>query len=335
MDDGWTAFFSLLGIVSTLFVIIIYRGYFKAESVSSAGNSILVYFIGLIKLVPIGLFLVGPIADTINGKQAISSIPTIATFITMIILKLISVFMGGPEFAQNLSSDNSNGAWCTLPGLEFFENPFFPSSFLASTIIGFYYLFWSLKIDKQQMFIGSILGIAILSSFIQFTFGGCAPYYKTFFGYGGIETALLSIILGVIVAGITFASSTVGGMQNNPFYGLTNNLTLSNLGPGIDPNSGTIPQPSQNAGFAYGSCPPGFLVLDEANCIQCSSAFAQVMNGQCISTDPRYTPPDPPVIKPKSGTRQYNQSGGTQEGEQTFVAELYKNGQIVTESIGV
>jgi len=332
MDTGWLLFTILASLVGVglLFALraYIYKLAYPAEYIIFPA-------LVLTKVLPIGFLMTGPIIDIINSKGVVSSIPTLASLATLLIFKGISMIWAPVPFFDSLTSDNS-GFWCTLPGFEYFENPFLPSSILTSTIIGFYYVFWASKINQQILPVSAVAGTAILGSVMQFQLGGCSPYYKTIFGYGGAETILLSLLVGTIVAGITFGSSTAGGMQNNPLFGFTAAAPVP--GPGGKPAcpSGTFPDPSTG-----NCCPVGsYWDLSTQTCKTTSpnptcpvgqKYFEADSTGPAGCRCPNGSMPDSNGGCPSSVSS--NQSGAPQ-GEQTFVAELYKNGQMITQSIG-
>jgi len=279
--------------------------------------------------------------DVINSKGIVSSIPTSATLSTLLLGKLISMIWAPVPYFDKLSSETSN-FWCTLPGFEFFENPFIPSSILTSTIIGFYYLFWASKNNQQIIQISSIAGLAIFGSVLPFVISNCSSYYKTIFGFGGAETIFWSLLVGTIIAAITFGSSTASGMQNNPLYGF--NLS----GPSPSGIGGTGDCPNGSMPNDQGGCDPVPGMSGGTNCPDGTYYSANIGNGNpgCVpipGQSGKVNCPTGSVFDPSANngsggcvmsTYSSKQSGPVQAGEQTFVAELYKNGQVVTQSIG-
>lgn len=334
MDSGWLAFTILFSIVVLGMLGFSLRSYFTGVGLPI--SSLAFPFLLLTKVLPIGFLMTGPIMDIINSKGLVSSIPTIATLSALILFKGISMFWAPVPFFENLSS-NTSGFWCTLPGFEYFENPFLPSSILTSTIIGLYYIFWASKNNQQLLPVSAISVAAIFGSILQFTLGGCSPYYKTLFGYGGNETIFWSLLVGTAVAGITFGFSTMGGMQNNPLFGI-------NLGGGP---AGTGGCPDGSMPNDQGGCDPVPNMAGGTNCPDGTYYSPDIGNGipGCVSTPgqagkvncPTGSTYDPSANNGTGGcvmsTYSSRQSSAPQ-GEQTFVAELYKNGQMITQSIG-
>lgn len=329
--DGWIAFWILFSIVIALFGGLMFRNYLNiSEGASSSIISILKAVILFIpKMLPIGLLLIGPLIDIVNNKGLVSSIPTIATLSTLLVLKGLSAIWSPVPYFENLSGDSSS-FWCTLPGFEYFENPFIPSSILTSAIVGFYYLFWASKINQQQTAIGATVAVAIVGSALQFTVGNCERYYKTFFGYGGNETIFYSIAIGAIVAGITFGSSTINGMVNNPFYGLE--AAINTAIPKATPSSiGRCPYGQHNTGTT--SSPVCVSQACNTNYTWVDASWGITSTDGCVADSIINSNVGPGGLN--SAKTNSNQSSAPQGGEQTFVAELYKNGQMITQSIGV
>jgi hypothetical protein len=327
--DGWIAFWILLSIVIISFGGLMFRNYLNiSESSSSSIIAVLKAVILFIpKILPIGLLLIGPLIDIVNNKGLVSSIPTIATLSTLLVLKGLSAIWSPVPYFENLSGDSSS-FWCTLPGFEYFENPFIPSSILTSTIVGFYYLFWASKINQQQMAIGATVAVAIVGSAMQFSVGNCEKYYKTFFGLGGNETIFYSLLIGTIVAGITFGSSTVNGMVNNPFYGLETAINTAMPPKGTPSSIGRCPLGQHNTGTT--SSPICVSQACNTNYTWADASWGITSSDGCVadSVINSNVGPGGPAVSSR-------QSAAPQGGEQTFVAELYKNGQMITQSIGL
>jgi hypothetical protein len=273
---------------------------------SYGGNLLFLLLTFVVNIAPISLLLFGPILDLINRpSQVITSLPSVLVFGTLIIGKLFDISRFGLSTYAKTAGTNETGIWCTLPGLEWFENKFFPSSLFTVSLLLTYYTIWSLRLYG---FSGSSIAFLCVNVFFPLTlavmlfkFGpGCSDFYVF-----GTSSILLAIGLGVV---FSLLAGFLTPISFNPF------ITMNSGGGGgggggtpIIPGSATCPAGQEySTGDSSGS----------AGC-RCINSKLPPINGRCYSQE------NP------------NQSSAPSGQEQTFVAELYKNGQLVSsESIG-
>jgi len=272
----------------------------------------------LVNIVPIGIFTSGIISDLIHGEVRLG-IPAYGSLLLLILLSTISRFMqtGMPPFTEGLTSDSAD-FWCTLPGLEFLENMWFPSSILTSMSIALYYFWWNVNSpgSTTYKFGGALVAVVLATNLIGFKMGNCSPYYRPLFQAGGGWFVLFqTYLLALVFSGLMWTVVKLAYPSKNPLI----NLQGSSSGNTNDSGSGS----GSGSGGGWGGyglgCPPGQQKTEKRFCIVCDPATSIVVGENCVPDDSK-----------KSLS---NQSGVVQNGEQTFVAELYKNGQLVTESI--
>jgi hypothetical protein len=279
-------------------------------------------------IIPAAVLLYGPISDIIN-REIVSGIPTYTSFFFLLLVRIMSLM-----FTQNLPSDSGTGQdiWCTLPGFEWLENPFFPSSVFSTVLVSLYYIYWSGYTSTEKRLSVTAGGLtAIALSFAQFALGGCSSFYMSIAGQGMWANFVLATGLGAAISGMLYGGFVNDGTKN-PFNAGSYTSGSGSI-PDPSPPSPPSPRPRPPGSRLYGDCPDGYQELNDSSCIKCAAAYASVIDGKCVSNDPRYTPPNPPVIIPKPRTRNpiQNTSSAPSGDEQTFVAELYKNGQLITE----
>jgi len=245
----------------------------------------------LVNILPISFFIYGFVADMFKGEFK-SSLPSVIALGCISLFKLADTFSSsGTAALPSGASLNDSGVWCTLPGLEFLENPWIPTSLFTFSLIIFYYALMAWETPSTGTLnlylwgIGAVGSAAIMTMNTQ---AGCSNYYVWTF------SSLLSLLLG---AGLGSLSAWLVATTNpslNPF------LTSSGSGDrGIAGTGSTSWDPTQPATGKV-TCPPNQVYLPAT--------------GTCVKT---------PQSSPPTGD------------EQTFVAELYKNGQLIsTESIG-
>jgi len=269
----------------------------------SVGNGLLLLLIFVVNIAPISLLLFGPILDLINRpKQVITSLPSVLVFGTLIIGKLFDMSRFGLSTYTKTAGTNESGIWCTLPGLEWFENKFFPSSLFTVSLLLTYYTIWSFRLygssGSSIVFLCVNVFFPLLLAVMLFKFGpGCSDFYVY-----GTYSILLAIGLGVV---FSLLAGFLTPISFNPF------ITMNSGGGGVGGRvpgseiaaSGTTPWDPTNPASGKVNCPPNQTYLPAT--------------GTCVTM-------------PSS-----NQSSAPSGQEQTFVAELYKNGQLVSsESIG-
>lgn len=280
---------------------------FLGTGVSSfVGNPILLILVFIVNIAPVSLLLFGPMGDLINRGQFVSSLPSVIIIGTLILGKLFDITKFGVPNYTKTAGINETGIWCTLPGLEWFENKFFPSSLFTITLLLTYYTTWSYRMYGFTtgfiIFLCANFIFPLLLAAMVFKFGpGCSDFYVygTYSILLAIGLGLVSLLLGSFLPvsfnpfNFRIPGSEIAG-SGTPFS-LTGSFSL--------PASGTTPWDPSNPASGKVNCPPNQTYLPAT--------------GTCVTL-------------PSS-----NQSSAPSGQEQTFVAELYKNGQLVSsESIG-
>lgn len=328
---GWV----LTAVLSAL-VIFQYYGRSAPSSVNIFDGPLGLMVKSFFNIIPFGLFSFGIVSDMIF-QEVKMSIPSYAIITVMIILRALTGFAQTagwiPSSFSTPGPSDTNQLWCSLPGLEFLENAFVPSSVFSSMTVLFYYLWWAVNTGQHVQSIGITTLIVMSTTTVQFVMGKCTPLFMNFLpGAGALGVLFPTWLLSMFVSGMVFSLVLGIDRSKNPL----SNIPASTSGSGstsanfVCPNgadtNGQCLGPSSGPG-GFGSCPDGYLVLNDTTCIKCASAFASVIDGKCVSNDPRYTPPNPPETKNKSGS--YTSPVKPVSSEQTFVAELYKDGELV------
>jgi hypothetical protein len=269
------ALYTLGGIVGVGIIgVLLYR---NRENIPDGAGTIPVGMLTFIaNVMPFALIMYGFSGALINQelRLAIPSIAAVGSIFVFGVISQIVAKYGG----TNLSAQDSSGKlWCSIPGLESVESPYFPTAIMSTCIISAYYMgwAWSTGYKSSMPLLISFLVILVIQSII-FLAGECLSSYIPPFG-SSLMIFLIPVLLGLAIGGISFAST---GQRSdlNPF-----NIPLS------------------SPAAAVPTCPSG----------------GAPVNGICPNTG-------------GSGYSQQVQGGGD---ENTFVAELYKNGQLVTDSI--
>lgn len=352
MDSGWIAFTVLLSVLGIAIMLGLVKSYlFPVATVTQDAftklfGGILGGFLRMsLNVVPITLFTFGFASDLINQEMRMS-IPSIAAFLLMIVLRALTTVqqMRGalPQFAP--AGGDASQFFCTLPGLEFIENPWLPTSVLSTIIISFYYLFWAAHYGQKLALIGAITGFAVAASTLQFTLGSCANLYVNMIpSLRGFGVLLPAWIVGLIVAGITYGVVVSVYPSKSP------------IAPGA---AGSLVIPGGSQVIPGGTCGPGFTDDGTGNCIpvipgaKCAPGFYDDGSGNCVAPTPNQTCPvgqkyfeadsrGPAGCRCPDGTMPgsggtcgfANQSSAPSGGEQTFVAELYRNGKLISSSL--
>ena len=268
MSDQTTGIWEGAGgtIGAILLIGIIYGMYSRYGSTPSVGAVSFVKSItaGFVNLIPISMLMFGIVTDVFQGTTRFG-IPSYATLSAMLLFGVIGQIVGS-GMGLKLSTSTSvpdTMVWCSLPGLESVESPWFPMALLTITVVPFYYLWWALNTAGQSPTMPAIIWGATTAVYLfVFYAGDCG---SSFFPIGGnvFVNLLITIILGMIVSASAFGAAKAYNL--NPY----------------------MPNPTAPA-----------------------------------------SAPAPGVQSPTPGTSQ-----PVQDGELTFVADLYKNGQLVTESI--
>lgn len=265
---------------------------------SYVGNPILLILVFIVNIAPVSLLLFGPMVDLINRGQFVSSLPSVIIIGTLILGKLFDITKFGVSNYTKTAGINETGIWCTLPGLEWLENKFFPSSLFTITLLLTYYTTWSYRMYGFTtgfiIFLCANFIFPLLLAAMVFKFGpGCSDFYVY-----GTYSILLAIGLGLVF------SIPIGSflpVSFNPFNFRIPGSEIAAIGTtSWDPTnpatgSGTTPWDPTGQNL----CQKGTVWDNSAK--KCIPLTSSALSGQ----------------------------------EQTFVAELYKNGQLVSsESIG-
>lgn len=215
-------------------------------------------------VLPFALLMYGFAGDIINSEFRLS-VPSIAAILSIIVLGISGRWYAGSSGADLSAQDSTGSSWCTIPGLEQFENPYLPTAFVSTAVIAIYYISWAADVKKST---GSLLmsfGVILMLQLSSFFWADCAPSYIGMFG--NVATGIfIATLLGGAIGAISWASVRGKG-QFNPF----------------------------------------------------------IVQGASASGGP------PPVTGPLAQNYSQPVQGGGDEN--TFVAELYKNGELVTQTI--
>jgi len=275
----------------------------SVELPTGFGDGMTYFLAFLSNFAPFSLFAYGFVGDVINGGNYRLAIPSVAALVPMLMLGAYTLYLVATG-ALDLTAQNTTGlVWCTIPGLEHIESPYIPTAFIATSTILLYYFWWSLQTYghiSTGLWAGALAVIVV--QVVSFFVGECRKSY-TPFGNIGLNI-IVALFIGVVVSASTFGVYR-GDPTKNPF-----NISMTGTGAGGGsgmqcPNGGTVEfnkagQPICKNTGVLAKCPDGSVPID----------------GKC----PYKT----------TGTSQQVQGGGD---ENTFVAELYKNGQLVTDSI--
>jgi len=269
------AFMTLGGIVALGAIgFLLYR---NRENIPSGIGQIPIGMLTFIaNVMPFAMLLYGFSGDIINQEFRLS-IPSIAAVGSVFVFGIITQLIAKSNGTDLSAQDSTGTLWCTIPGLESAESPYFPTAVMSTCIVAFYYLCWAWSTgSKSSNILLATFGTILALQVVTFGFGECFASYQAPYG-SSLLIILMPILLGAAIGSISFAAT---GQQSryNPF-----NIPLSSP-------SAAIP-----------TCPNG----------------GSPLNGVCPNTG-------------GSGHSQQVQGGGD---ENTFVAELYKNGQLVTDSI--
>ena len=302
---------STLGVV--LFGLLMYVLYRNRDSLPSGIGEIPTTFVTFIaNMMPFALLAYGIAGDVVNQEGPRLSIPSIAAVASILVIG-IGTQMFATSYGANLSAQDSSGLmWCTIPGLEGVESPYFPTAFMSTALIGFYYLCWAWHTGRPSTSTLLAFGIVWIAQFATFIFGECQLSYKPLFYGSVLPNILLSTLAGIVIGAISFGSAS-GNARLSPY-----NLPGGSASGASGQTGGGDTGPS-------GDCPAGTKSIGNHTCKSasggapvCESGFA-MHRGNCQR-----------LLKNNPGHSQPVQDGGD---ENTFVAELYKNGQLVTDSI--
>lgn len=303
MDPWETAFIVLVTLVG-LFTV--GTGIFKYKDSFPPGildiPFALITFLG--NLMPFALVAYGIAGDMINQDGVRLSIPSLAAlgaiFLVGISGKMIAINGG-----QDLSNQETGGlVWCTIPGLESVESPYFPTAIMSTMIIAFYYMCWAWSTPSRLAWpLGLFFSIVYAVQLLAFMNGECAASYIPPFG-GILGSIIISSVLGIAIGSISWAA-TGRATQFSPF-----NIPLGS--PSGASGSTCMPGESRVAN----GCKENFTEHFSDKKLRCDPGYAEVQ-GACVEAT-------------TTGGHSQQVQGGD---ENTFVAELYKNGRLVTDSI--
>jgi len=290
-----------------------------AGNIANTYSSIFITFLS--NFLPFAIFTAGFISDIIHLEWR-SSIPGLAGLVAVVLIKFVTSFT---TFGLT-TSDNSATSWCTIPGLESLENPILPMAFVLTSTILFYYTYWTGHPGSPSVNVFAIItGVILLIQMVSFSISGnCQDYYYLIPGPLGIAgNVIAAVAVGATVAGVAYlgvsAQTKFRGGDYNPFLRGPSSTGASGPSPAPDiPASGgkcangtdAVKTPSGKRG-----CPTSSLVCPDG-----SKAFREGTRLFC-----------PPV---SYGMNQSSaQPSVGEDGDIYVLADLYKNGQLVTESI--
>jgi len=293
----------------------------SGASIAGDYSSVLITFLS--NFLPFALFTFGFMSDIVHLEWR-ASIPSFAGVAAVV---LVAIIEGFTDIGLT-RADNSATSWCTIPGLESLENPLLPMSFILSSTILVYYLCWTGRPGSPSMNVfGIVAGLVLLIQMVSFSISGnCKDYYYIMSPTLGVAANVLAAIaVGAAIAGITFgsvsASTVFGGSGDyNPF--LRGQPSTGASGP--PPRTPNIPahggkcadgsNVKKTPSGKYG-CPSSSLICPDG-----SKAFREGTMLFC-----------PPV---SNGMNQSSaQPTVGEDGDIYVLADLYKNGQPVTQSI--
>jgi len=318
-DPWFVAFmvlFSLLGISGLMYMGYIPRvaGTGAATAAGDIASAIITF---LSNFLPFALFTFGFMSDVVHLEWR-ASIPSVAGLGAIVLLKVVSMFT---NFGLT-RSDNSATSWCTIPGLEVLENPFLPMAFVLTSTVLFYYSYWtgypgSPSTNVFAIVAGIIFSVQMSSFYLS---GNCKDYYYLTPNVGVAGNVVLSALLGAIVAGIAFGSAIgSGGDAMNPYLRGASSTGASG-GQLLCPNGDALK--FDDKGVPYCEKPPG------PKCPDGTTPFPVTVNGKQVMVCPA----------PVGATTKIGQSMSTPtvgaDGDIFVLADLYKNGQPVTDSLG-
>lgn len=302
MDPWEAAFISVITIVGVLaggVGLYRYREYLPPGIVEIP--KALLTFLG--NLMPLSLIAYGFAGDIINQDGFRLAIPSVAAVLSIFVVGVSSKIAARNSGRELSEQDTSGLVWCTIPGLEHVESPYFPTAFMSTAAIAFYYMCWSWSTPSKMSWpLAMMFSIVYAVQFLAFMNGECSASYIP--PYGGIlGSILISTLLGAVVGTVAWAS-TGKAIQFSPF-----NIPLG------------------SASGASG-CLPGETSIANG----CREKFTEhFTSGKKVRCDPGYIESSGNCVEASTtGGHSQQVQGGD---ENTFVAELYKNGQLVTDSI--
>ena len=338
MDGGWIAFTTVMVIFGVAVMLGVIKSYlFPVATVTQDAftklfGGVLGGFLRMsLNVVPITLFTFGFASDIIN-QEIRMCIPALSSFIFMLILRIVTTVqqMRGslPQFAP--AGGDASSFFCTLPGLEFIENPWVPTSVLSTIMISFYYLYWATGSGQKLGLIGAITGFVVAASTLQFTLGSCANLYVNMIpSLGGFGVLLPTWIIGIVASGIVYGIIKGSYPTKNPLINIPDvagpsTYTVAPLGQLTRCPVGSHKTGTDSVGNAICGTPPTACPL---NTTWVDADWGIASTGQCIGNSSLPSTRDDPLQSAR------NQTSAPSGGEQTFVAELYRNGKLISSTL--
>lgn len=319
MDSGWIAFSVLLVVVIGFYIK---NAYYGTSPISSyPGNlNVLKYISPFINVVPVAILFSGIFSDIFHQEVKLG-VPSYGVLVALGFAKILSLWLQSTgmisKFSDAAPSNDTSTFWCTIPGLEMLENPFFPSSIFSSITILAYYLYWTNVGTLQYQYIGALLAFVLSGTFIGFSLGQCHPYYLNLVPNAGSFGVLIpTVLLSFLCAGIIFGAVSAD-QSKNPTIG----MNVSGGGSsGGSPGSGGSGGSGSSGGFGgYGTkCPPGQEKTEKQFCIPCDIKTSYVVGEKCV---------------PKDSGVASNQTPADNGLGQLVEVKAYKNGVEVTDSL--
>lgn len=201
----------LEGVSSSLGVVLLGVGMFllyknKDYLPTGIGEIPTTFLTFVANMMPFALLAYGIAGDVVNQEGPRLSIPSITAVASILVIGIGSQMFATSQGADLSAQDSSGLMWCTIPGLEGVESPYFPTAFMSTAIIGFYYLCWSWHTGRPWTPTLIAFLIVWAAQFATFIFGECQLSYKPLFGGVGFNI-LISTVFGIIFGAIAFASS--------------------------------------------------------------------------------------------------------------------------------
>jgi hypothetical protein len=301
LDETWAIVITVFATIAGLALISYLWTQFGKSDFNSFGRGVdaTVIFTFLTNILPFSLLGYGFAADIID-QQFRRSLPSILAVGVSAIVGLVTQLYAGNQ-RVNLSVQETTGrVWCTIPGLESLESPYIPTSFIATGTIMSYYLYWMSRNGRTDNWkMATTFAVILFFQITTFFAGDCQQSY-----IGPAVNFLVSLGIGAVTGGIAYGIAQVNPIMFNPFDV-----------PGAA--SGNLCEPGQTR--VVNGCQESFSNrehMTSGKVLHCDAGFVEA-NGQCVKNDLSLGGHSKPV----------------EEEENVFVAELYKNGQLVTDSI--
>jgi len=267
-------------------------------------------------VIPLAGILFGFAADVIVYHEFRASLPSVVCITLVLLSSIVSrgVFSMNNDSSLLSTQSVTNSTWCSIPGLEALESPYVPMIFTISSFMLTYYGAWN-TVGASRDTVTTIIAVScgvILAQMLSFGFvSDCPKFFQplTFYIKSPVWNILLALLIGSVVGGSTFLGTFYSDAARwNPMSTRPSN---SNQMPGPTCKGGVTPDKTASGRpgckTTDAKCPDGSIPFKENGVSYCPPTVENFEN-------PQHTEP-------------------VQENEQTFVAEIYKNGQLVTESI--